>query len=303
MTNFELYQKINLNAYQVTCNYVVNPNIVSESEIEQYRPYDSYNKIDLWHIFYDPEMIKKCFTTRYGNKSLLMSVLTDTKQITNIQSDLIKLGKNFIDADITDNWHLQIITSQIDHIYLINLFITNNLEPQYIKLGLDCYWNLLNKITNDDEYNQNKSKSYNTLPFLQKLLEPEFIWQFDNPAKRYQEHLINLDDNLSIKEFNDQINTLFKKYFSKTKALCYSKTYFNQFPKIPNNTYTMINNILQTLDSPTTSLSPSICMLDLNWLLDCSKPIINYFDTIDTSDNKNPNIKMILNYLNKILES
>lgn len=213
-------------------------------------------------------------------KTMLISCLVNQVQLNKIQNSLLEISKLINSYNHGNNLIGKIIISDSKPYFMINLFLTNNNNPQLIHLGFDIASS--NYIRPKCHFSKNINYQLCTLVFL---------WHTTKPSQYYQPQIISLDDNIDFEQAMNQLDKIFNK------RLRY-EMYDEHGTLRPDNYYRNITNnyVSHKYYHGDTS---SITILDFEWLM-------NHLDTHNILENKTdmryqPQLKQILQYLSNEL--
>ena len=240
------------------------------------------------------------------NKTTLISTLTNQSNTELVKANLIALCQFLIQKDLTNNWHLQILVTPFAGFNLINAFMTNNLEPQYLNLGIDVlnqlYFNRWH--INYDPLNE----SYHFDPEkVTNLLNVTYSWQTEKPSLAYQKQLIKLDPQQEWSKILPKIDQTMQRLMQKT-VIKTQETYANTFvnclkKEIQRNLNKKTKHDIVLNNSHLPEIPEEINVLDLQWFLDTLEPFkaeLRY-DQDAATLKQVPEIKQALNALAQAL--
>lgn len=240
------------------------------------------------------------------NKTTLISTLTNQSNTELVKANLIELCQFLIQKDLTADWHLQILVTPFAGFNLINAFMTNNLEPQYLNLGIDVlnqlYFNRWH--INYDPLNE----SYHFDPEkVTNLLNVTYSWQTEKPSLAYQKQLIKLDPQQEWSKILPKIDQTMQRLMQKT-VIKTQETYANTFvnclkKEIQRNLNKKTKHDIVLNSSHLPEIPEEINVLDLQWFLDTLEPFkaeLRY-DQDAATLKQVPEIKQALNALAQAL--
>lgn len=279
------YNKIKENSAVCTIN--VCTDIIEDSDYKGQPIYNSCNNgftvhdSIRWINLEDPcdhnkldDNFAKSFK-QIGNKSYLISILVSTHKIQNLKQQLLELGNIYSRISWDKTCYLQIYQTAFGAFTLLNLFITNNMQPQILYLGYDCYQAIKTRISGslsdrDDfgvsyvYYNNKKINSYDQLNHYCQLKQCVTTWNTNNPIDIYKQNITAIGTKIDWSKIEFQMSMIFRK-----------------------NLCSELENIQE--------LEHSIIYLDLAWFM---SSINQFCNTIDQSDiAKYPQLKNVINYL------
>lgn len=132
-----------------------------------------------------------------NDKSCLFTIVARPNATEQIKEQLVTLGQDMITQDVTGNWSMRLIEQETIHEYvLINLFLTNNQEPQIVNLGHDVANYLhdtrtFNTAPLDISFNSSE-KNLKTKPhFIRDLSNTFYYWQPVKPSSLWQKQIVS----------------------------------------------------------------------------------------------------------------
>lgn len=240
------------------------------------------------------------------DKTTLISTLTNQSNTELVKANLIELCQFLMQKDLTNDWHLQILVTPFGGFNLINAFMTNNLEPQYLNLGIDVlnqlYFNRWH--INYDPLNE----SYHFDPEkVTNLLNITYSWQTKKPSLAYQKQLIKLDPQQDWSKILSKIDQTMQQLMQKT-VIKTQETYANTFvnclkKEIQRNLNKKTKHDIVLNNSHLPEIPEEINVLDLQWFLDNLKPFKEElrYDQDAATLKQVPEIKQALNALAQTL--
>lgn len=280
----------NIKKHSTVCTISVCTDIIEDSNYKGQPIYNSCNngftvhdsfrwtnlKDPCDHNKLDDNFIKSF--KQIGNKSYLISVLIPTHQVQNLKQQLLELGNIYSRVSWDETCHLQIYQTAFGAFTLLNLFITNNMQPQILCLGYDCYQAIKTRVSGslassddynaDDTYfvyhNGNKINSYQQLNHYRQLEQCVAKWNTDNPIDIYKQNITAIGTNIDWQKIEFRMLIIFHK-----------------------NLGIELEDIQET--------DHSIIYLDLAWFMSA---INKFCNTIDQSDiTEYPQLRNVVNYL------
>lgn len=228
--------------------------------------------------------------------TLLVTCLVTQDHLASVKKNLKDLAIYFDDYHLIPNHVSQLIEAKVEPLYLVNLFITNNMSPQKINLGYDVFHNIaaLHQFSNIkfcDYIKDTKSQSYEISgKAIKQLVKPYYLWHFDKQMTYLTKDLVILDKNTD----NDKI----KKQIVKE----YQKQVDWELNFEANKKFSNLTDEYETATSVSAvylSMHGAIEILDLAWLMrqlhNDPETEIGYLDQNDK--NQPAEINAIVNYL------
>ena len=216
------------------------------------------------------------------NESMLFSVLTNQTNQNLVKAQLIKLCQLTSSAKLNSDWQLKLLTTEFQGFILINAFLTNNEQPQFIHLTRDIIKALY---LDPDDVAQPEQ--------WQNLLDDSLVynWHTEHPSKIYQKQIINLADPKDLPKILAKIDALMPRFMAQS-VLYQQKAFKNAFS-------TVITKELKTKKHKNFNYEPldvinTINVLDLDWFLSN----LNNYPQNRTVDFKTlPEVKQAVNAL------
>lgn len=216
------------------------------------------------------------------NESMIFSVLTNQTNQNLVKAQLIKLCRLTSNAKLNSNWQLKLLTTAFQGFILINAFLTNNEQPQFIHLTRDIIKALY---LDPDDVAQPEQ--------WQNLLDNSLVynWHTEHPSKIYQKQIVNLAKPQDLPKILAKIDALMPQFMAQS-VLYQQKAFKNAFS-------TVITKELKTKKHKNFNYEPldvinTINVLDLDWFLSN----LNNYPQNRTIDFKTlPEVKQAINAL------
>lgn len=216
------------------------------------------------------------------NESMLFSVLTNQTNQNLVKAQLIKLCQLISNTKLNSDWQLKLLTTEFQGFILINAFLTNNEQPQFIHLTRDIIKALY---LDPDDVAQPEQ--------WQNLLDDSLVynWHTEQPSKIYQKQIINLADPKDLPKILAKIDALMPRFMAQS-VLYQQQAFKNAFS-------TVITKELKTKKHKNFNYEPldvinTINVLDLDWFLSN----LNNYPQKRTIDFKTlPEVKQAVNAL------
>lgn len=216
------------------------------------------------------------------NESMLFSVLTNQSNHNLVKEQLIKLCQLISNTKLNSDWQLKLLTTEFQGFILINAFLTNNEQPQFIHLTRDIIKALY---LDPDDVAQPEQ--------WQNLLDDSLVynWHTEHPSKIYQKQIVNLAKPQDLPKILAKIDKLMP-HFMEQSVLYQQKAFKNAFS-------TVITKELKTKKHKNFNYEPldvidTINVLDLDWFLSN----LNNYPQNRTIDFKTlPEVKQAINAL------
>ena len=216
------------------------------------------------------------------NESMLFSVLTNQINQNLVKAQLIKLCQLISNTKLNSDWQLKLLTTEFQGFMLINAFLTNNEQPQFIHLTRDIIKALY---LDPDDVAQPEQ--------WQNLLDDSLVynWHTEQPSKIYQKQIINLADPKDLPKILAKIDALMPRFMAQS-VLYQQQAFKNAFS-------TVITKELKTKKHKNFNYEPldvinTINVLDLDWFLSN----LNNYPQKRTIDFKTlPEVKQAVNAL------
>lgn len=216
------------------------------------------------------------------NESMIFSVLTNQTNQNLVKAQLIKLCRLTSNAKLNSNWQLKLLTTAFQGFILINAFLTNNEQPQFIHLTRDIIKALY---LDPDDVAQPEQ--------WQNLLDNSLVynWHTEHPSKIYQKQIVNLAKPQDLPKILAKIDALMPQFMAQT-VLYQQEAFKNAFS-------TVITKELKTKKHKNFNYEPldvinTINVLDLDWFLSN----LNNYPQNRTIDFKTlPEVKQAINAL------
>lgn len=216
------------------------------------------------------------------NESMLFSVLTNQTNQNLVKAQLIKLCQLTSSAKLNSDWQLKLLTTAFQGFILINAFLTNNEQPQFIHLTRDIIKALY---LDPDDVAQPEQ--------WQNLLDDSLVynWHTEHPSKIYQKQIVNLAKPQDLPKILAKIDALMPQFMAQS-VLYQQKAFKNAFS-------TVITKELKTKKHKNFNYEPldvinTINVLDLDWFLSN----LNNYPQNRTIDFKTlPEVKQAVNAL------
>lgn len=216
------------------------------------------------------------------NESMLFSVLTNQTNQNLVKAQLIKLCQLTSSAKLNSDWQLKLLTTEFQGFILINAFLTNNEQPQFIHLTRDIIKALY---LDPDDVAQPEQ--------WQNLLADSLVynWHTEQPSKIYQKQIVNLADPKDLPKILAKIDALMPRFMAQS-VLYQQKAFKNAFS-------TVITKELKTKKHKNFNYEPldvinTINVFDLDWFLSN----LNNYPQKRTIDFKTlPEVKQAVNSL------
>lgn len=216
------------------------------------------------------------------NESMLFSVLTNQTNQNLVKAQLIKLCQLISNTKLNSDWQLKLLTTEFQGFILINAFLTNNEQPQFIHLTRDIIKALY---LDPDDVAQPEQ--------WQNLLDDSLVynWHTEQPNKIYQKQIINLADPKDLPKILAKIDALMPRFMAQS-VLYQQQAFKNAFS-------TVITKELKTKKHKNFNYEPldvinTINVLDLDWFLSN----LNNYPQKRTIDFKTlPEVKQAVNAL------
>lgn len=216
------------------------------------------------------------------NESMLFSVLTNQTNQNLVKAQLIKLCQLTSSAKLNSDWQLKLLTTAFQGFILINAFLTNNEQPQFIHLTRDIIKALY---LDPDDVAQPEQ--------WQNLLDNSLVynWHTEHPSKIYQKQIVNLAKPQDLPKILAKIDALMPQFMAQS-VLYQQKAFKNAFS-------TVITKELKTKKHKNFNYEPldvinTINVLDLDWFLSN----LNNYPQNRTIDFKTlPEVKQAVNAL------
>lgn len=157
------------------------------------------------------------------NKSCLFTTIVRPNKLTAIKKQLCLLGQLFVERDITTNWTMQLIQQQAaDGYYLIDLFLTNNQEPQIVNLGYEAARYLKDLIgfehlDLDITIKSSESGLEAKSQLVQNLSIPFYYYQPVSPSKLWQKQIISNLKPTDLQKAQEKIDQQFNVFQGLTR--------------------------------------------------------------------------------------
>lgn len=137
------------------------------------------------------------FSDLLNDKSCLFTIIARPNATKQIKEQLVTLGEDMIAQDATGNWSMRLIEQETIHEYvLLNLFLTNNEEPQIVNLGHDVADYLqdtqsFNMAPLDISFNSSENGLKTKPHFIRDLNETFYYWQPVKPSNLWQKQIVS----------------------------------------------------------------------------------------------------------------
>lgn len=216
------------------------------------------------------------------NESMLFSVLTNQSNHNLVKEQLIKLCQLISNTKLNSDWQLKLLTTEFQGFILINAFLTNNEQPQFIHLTRDIIKALY---LDPDDVAQPEQ--------WQNLLDDSLVynWHTEHPSKIYQKQIVNLAKPQDLPKILTKIDKLMPHFMAQS-VLYQQKEFKSAFS-------TVISKELKTKKHKNFNYEPldvidTINVLDLDWFLSN----LNNYPQNRTIDFKTlPEVKQAINAL------
>lgn len=165
-------------------------------------------------------------------RTFLFSLLVEPQNVTQIRTILIKLGSLINQMDHSHQWYLVFLDTPMKPYHLVNLFLTNNKQPQMVYLGTDClvqlnityqsYMSQHNDVANDyyPPITATRHEDIVTPETFEQLKHLTYIWQKDTAITTYLKQIKILDQKVDSNKLKQILKDWFNEAIIKTKADC-----------------------------------------------------------------------------------
>lgn len=189
------------------------------------------------------------------NESMLFSVLTNQANQNLVKAQLIKSCQLTSSAKLNSDWQLKLLTTAFQGFTLINAFLTNNNQPQFIHLTRDII-----KALYLDPDDIAKPEQW------QNLLDDRLVynWHTDQPSKIYQKQIVNLAKPQDLPKILAKIDTLMPRFMAQS-VLYQQKAFKNAFSTVISKELNQKKH--KNFDISHLDVIDTINILDLDWFL------------------------------------
>lgn len=177
-----------------------------------------YENIELSRFYNDDWVCDRLrlMTKKSVDNTILISAIVNKKDSDHIKYELKQLGQLYADMTWNADLHIELLETPLGNANLLNLFITNNMQPQLLFLGTDCYAEF-KSFLKEHYYSDNTSKNIK----VDELNKIYYFWQED-PIPTYEKQLVNLGNPEDLELVETKIKQLFDQ---EAKKMIWSVTH------------------------------------------------------------------------------
>lgn len=162
-------------------------------------------------------------------RSFLFSTLVEPDKIPAARKVLIRIGSLINQMASANKWHLVLLDTPMTPFHLLNMFLTNNTQPQLLYLGFDCLremnniyqynMNYHNEIANnyDENLNLKRNKDIFTTTSFEQLNNITYLWQKDTAIDTYLKQIKLLDQSITTSQLKQTLREWFDQAVSQIK--------------------------------------------------------------------------------------
>ena len=162
-------------------------------------------------------------------RTFLFSTLVEPEKIPIAKKILIKMGSLINQLAAANKWHLVLLDTPMTPFHLLNMFLTNNKQPQLLYLGFDCLremndiyqdnMNYHNDIANsyDDNLSLKRHNDIFTTKSFEQLKNITYIWQKDTAIDTYLKQIKLLDQSITSSQLKQTLHEWFDHAVSRIK--------------------------------------------------------------------------------------
>lgn len=162
-------------------------------------------------------------------RTFLFSTLVEPEKIPIARKVLIQIGSLINQLAAANKWHLVLLDTPMTPFHLLNMFLTNNKQPQLLYLGFDCLremndiyqdnMNYHNGIANsyDDNLSLKRHNDIFTTKSFEQLKNITYIWQKDTAIDTYLKQIKLLDQSITFSQLKQTLHEWLDHAISRIK--------------------------------------------------------------------------------------
>lgn len=162
-------------------------------------------------------------------RTFLFSTLVEPEKIPIARKVLIQIGSLINQLAAANEWHLVLLDTPMTPFHLLNMFLTNNKQPQLLYLGFDCLremndiyqdnMNYHNGIANsyDDNLSLKRHKDIFTTKSFEQLKNITYLWQKNTAIDTYLKQIKLLDQSITSSQLKQTLHEWLDHAISRIK--------------------------------------------------------------------------------------